>query len=428
MRRTTTVFLALFLLLAFGFPVMADAPVATVTVAALNVRGGPGTNYQVIGALQSGDSVAVTGRDDASTWYQVTLSDGQTGWISAAFAHLNADATSVPVVQAPAAPAPAALAVTGGSSNGHHIVFQLSSGGPIYVANPDPSGTVVRQLTTGIDPAISPDGTQVAFTRWSGAQNGDLGSVWIINIDGSNEHKVLDISAQPIAPTWSPDGTELAVQKQQGGYLSTHPRQPGEHCQIVPSDLAFCEGNPFWIISIINIAKGTFTDMPSSPHSFAPTWDPADPTLMAYQGDQGLVSLNVSNRTYWQLTTDTEQWGPIFSPDGGKIADSFRQTDHWEIHTMNADGSGDTRLTETPLQTLVNEQIAGQPALQWNNAAPAWSPDGSQIAFISDRNGPWEIWVMNADGSNQRVLIPASTLDGQAIQYNGMDERVISWK
>jgi hypothetical protein len=390
----------------------------TAQVSGLNARQGPGTNYPVISTLNSGDAVVALGKDSAGDWYQVQLAAGGTGWVSAAYVQASGDTSGLSVVAAPPVPSAASASVpaAGGSGPGV-IVFQTVSGGQIYAMNPD--GSNLRYLTTGIDPAISPDGTQVAFTRWRGAQAGDLGSVWIINIDGSNERKVYDNIAQPIAPTWSPDGTELAIQKQQGGTLSTHPRGLGEHCQIVPGNLAFCEGNPQWIISIINIAKGTITDMPSAAHSFSPTWDPADPTLVVYQGDQGLMALNVTNQTYWQLTTDTEQWGPIFSPDGSEIVDTFKQTDHWEIHTMNADGSGDTRLTETPLQTLVNEQIAGQQAIQWNNASPVWSPDGSQIAYISDQTGQWQIWLMNADGSNQHQLFPNGMPNGLTLQYSG---------
>jgi Tol biopolymer transport system component len=55
---------------------------------------------------------------------------------------------------------------------------------------------------------------------------------------------------------------------------------------------------------------------------------------------------------------------------------------------MNADGSKQTRLTISP---AVDRE-------------PAWSPDGTRIAFLSQRDGGREIYVMNADGSNQTRL------------------------
>ena len=95
---------------------------------------------------------------------------------------------------------------------------------------------------------------------------------------------------------------------------------------------------------------------------------------------------------------------------------------------MNVDGSGEVRLTETPMSIITEQHLKGLEARAWNNAAPAWSPDGSQIAFITDRNGSYEIWVMNADGSNQHPILTAAALGGLKIQYDGVDERVISWR
>ena len=148
---------------------------------------------------------------------------------------------------------------------------------------------------------------------------------------------------------------------------------------------------------------------------------------MVYTGDRGLVGLDVTQGNSWPLTTDPGDRSPVFSPDGNKIAVSYRQGDHWEVHVMNADGSGRVRLTETSTAALAAQETAGKKPQAWNNVAPAWSPDGKQIAFLTDRSGQWEMWVMNADGSNQHPLATAGALGGTKLQYDFVDERVASW-
>ncbi len=408
----------------------AATPEAVVSAAALNVRSGPGTDNAIIDVVHSGDTLAITGQN-SSGWLQITLANGNTGWISSSYVVVSGDLSGTPEI---AATASATTTTTGQTAGSHVIVFQTSSGGAIYAVNPDGSG--LRYLTTGIDPAISPDGQTVAFTRWQGQSNGVAGSLWLINIDGSNERQLTAGAAQAKSPTWSADGKQIAISLQKGGTVNdtylcfSGPGQSPKESPT-PIDGMRCmlqRADPFWSLRVVNVSDGTYEDLPAESHSFGPTWSPTNSWQVVFRGDRGLESLDLNQKTLTVLSANGAYRGPVFSPDGTKIAVTFKQNDHWEVHVLNADGSNEVRLTETPITVIVDQQLAGQTAHSWNNAAPAWSPDGGQIAFVSDRNGPYELWVMNADGSNPHVLVSAATLGGQGIQYDGVDERVISWR
>ncbi len=78
---------------------------AVVTSDSLNVRGGPGTNYPVVGALKKGDGVRVVGRTADSKWAKLGFSEVQEAWASAQYLAFNIDLAGVAVAKAPAAPA-----------------------------------------------------------------------------------------------------------------------------------------------------------------------------------------------------------------------------------------------------------------------------------------------------------------------------------
>jgi dipeptidyl aminopeptidase/acylaminoacyl peptidase len=451
-RRLSSI--GLIVLCITGFAIVPNAaaqgeagPTLYVITEGLNVRNGPGIAYPAIDVLRQGDQVTIIGQHAASGWWQVRLSDGGTGWVSggAAYVRVSGDTRSVPAVST----ADPVAATTVGPAESGTLVFQTASGGPIYAINAD--GSNLRYLTTGIDPAISPDGRQVAFTRWEGPGNGAPGSIWIINIDGSGERVILNDVQQPKAPTWSPDGSKIAISMQQGGRLSPEykcskglPSDPlmadkdGDYFQVKVNvdksgdvDVEICYTllpHPFWGLRMVDVATGQFEDLPRDLFSYTPAWDPVDPWRLVYEGELGLVNLDLNRNATWPLNGDPRDRTPVFSPDGSRLAVSYKQNDHWDIHVMNADGSGRVRLTETPLRVLVDQQINGQEPRAWNNVAPVWSPDGSQIAFLTDRAGQWEIWVMNADGSRQRPMFPAGTLGDLSLQYYNVGERALSWR
>jgi TolB protein len=79
---------------------------------------------------------------------------------------------------------------------------------------------------------------------------------------------------------------------------------------------------------------------------------------------------------------------PVWSPDGTRIAFFSNRSGNLDVWTVNSDGTNLTQLTTSPADDLYS----------------VWSPDGEKIAFLSTRSKEAAIWIMNGDGTDQRQI------------------------
>ncbi len=126
----------------------------------------------------------------------------------------------------------------------------------------------------------------------------------------------------------------------------------------------------------------------------APIWGPTG--FIAYNGcdSGGTCGVMVDNPddgpNPQRLTSGNNDFPHAWSPDGSEIAYISSASGNWDVWKVNM-GGGTVQLTSYAA----------------NDGAPGWSPDGGTIAFMSNRDG-WGIYLMNADGTNQRRIMELS--------------------
>jgi Tol biopolymer transport system component len=283
-------------------------------------------------------------------------------------------------------PIPASLAGPG------KLLVSTGAGGEFFLMDPNGSNSV--RLGRGVDPSIAPDASRVVYAKWEDPNPG----LYVIDVAGGKPRLIFE-GRELRGPVYSPNMQEIAFwdkyicERVVRGRPNTQ-----EDCfrvKVIPA-----EGGADWLIP------------GQSQWARSPTWAP-DGQRIGFKDEKGVFVASRKDDARPLSKFEPRYSMPAWSPKGSLIAVAFASTrDHSEIGVLPDDGSvAFTPLTESP--------PFQSPAV--TSLSPAWSPDGSRVAFASDRDGQMAIWTMAADGSN------AVKVSDLPLVNNNVDERFVSW-
>ena len=271
-------------------------------------------------------------------------------------------------------------------------------------------------VVLGLTPLMVVIDAQAQITFMSKRDGHFNPEIYVMDADGGNQRRLTNNRHDDWSPSWSPDGKRIVFFSNRDGHV--------------------IDGIPTSEIYVMDADGGNQQRLTNNRHDDrSPSWSPDGKRIAFVSNRDGHVINGIPTSEIYVMDADggnqqrltnnpDGDWNPSWSPDGKRIVFSSRRDGHFigkagiteEIYVMDADGGNQRRLTE-------NRQ---------NDLLPSWSPDGKRIAFASDRKGNFEnfeIYVMDADGGNQQRLTnnpdddwnPSWSPDGERIAF--MSER-----
>lgn len=244
------------------------------------------------------------------------------------------------------------------------------------------------QLTDGpgydYQPDWSPDGKSVVYVSYQK----DALELWLLDLATGKTRQLTEGGAVNVEPRWSPDGKRIA-------FVST---SYNKRFHIFVGDIR--EGRLENVVQLTSETKSTLPRYYYSAfdHEISPVWS-RDGAEIVFISNRGHIH---GTGGFWRMKAQpgaeareihyeetTWKARPDFSPDGSRLVYGSYLGRQWHNLWVMPANSGDA----FPISYG-----------DWDDTNVRWSPDGKQLAFISNRNGNTELWLQDVAGGGQRHI------------------------
>ena len=277
-------------------------------------------------------------------------------------------------------------------------VFDTRAGAyTVYIARAEDGWLPKPFFENGSQPAFSPDGQQIILRSWRRAAHGGCGQRLVLFPSLST----VDSDARRMTHNLEDAHPSLS----RSGDIVFHSRRKGPPMLFVLGTWPGAEKD-----------RENQAELVSGEN---PDW--LGENRIIYYAHEPSSGLYVRNNVDGSIELVLEAQGPLMpaaAPDDDHVAVSLRRGGHWHVSVLSVSQG------KNSLEQLTYESADDQ--------LPVWSPDGQSIAFVSNREESWAVWVMNADGTNQRKLFDLDgPIDGTVSlapdMSFGWGEERISW-